>query len=166
MKTFVHINAAGEVVGIGMIYYEAGGLTEPVQALVDAIGEDAGIVAYGESVCADPALVTVVIDTAQMPGADPDKYDKTFRGAFKHGGGMRVVEDLPKAKNIAHIFRRSKRAAELLPLDIEATIPDKAAAAEAKRQAIRAEFAAIQNEIDGVKDVDDLKRITSDMLAR
>lgn len=34
MKTFAHINAAGNIVGIGMIYFEDGNLTPEVAALL------------------------------------------------------------------------------------------------------------------------------------
>lgn len=166
MKTFAHINAAGDVVGIGMIYLEAGGLVEPVQQRVTALGEDAGIVAYGDSVRPDPSLVTVVIDTSQMPGDDPNGYDKTFRAAYKHGGGFKVIEDPGKSKLIAHDMRRVKRAGEFAPLDVQATIPSQAAEAEAKRQQIRDDYAAIQTEIDAAADMVALRATVAGMRGR
>lgn len=161
MKTFAHINPAGDIVGIGMIYMESGGYTEPVAAKVAELGEDAGIKAYGDSVKTDPTLTTIVIDTAQMPGDDPNTYDKTFRGAFKHVGGVKVDVDLSKAKLISHDKRRVKRGEELAPLDVQATIPSQAAAAEAARQAIRDKYAAMQTAIDACATVAQLKSIIS-----
>lgn len=159
MKTFAHINPAGDIVGIGMIYMESGGFTEPVAIKVAELGEDAGIKSYGDSVKADPTSVTVIIDTAQMPGDDPNTYDKTFRGAFKHVGGVKVDVDLSKAKLITHDKRRVKRGEELAPLDVQATIPSQASTAEAARQAIRDKYAAMQTEIDACVTPEQLKSI-------
>lgn len=158
MKTFAHISPSGEIKGIGIIYMESGELTTPVAEKVAALGLDAGIKAYGDSVLLDPNLTTVVIDTALMPGDDPNTYDKTFRNAYKHVSGQ-VDIDIPKAKAISHDIRRAKRQAELAPLDVEATIPSKAAAAEAKRQKIRDEYAAIQTQIDSAPHATALKTI-------
>lgn len=166
MKTFAHKNAAGDIVGIGMIYMESGGYTDAVAAQVAALGEDAGIRAYGDSVRPSPTLTTVVIDTAQMPGSDPNTYDKTFRGAFRHGVGAAVVVDMPKAKLLAHDMRRAKRAKELAPLDIQATIPSQAAAAEAQRQRIRDDYVVIQTEIDRSNTDLELKAIVVAALSR
>ena len=71
--------------------------------------------------------------------------------------------NMDKAKAIAHDRRRAVRAAEFAPLDVEATIPAKAAAAEVKRQAIRDKYAGLQNQIDGCASVDSLKRIVDAM---
>lgn len=160
MKTFAHINLAGDIVGIGMIYFESGGLLPPVQKLVDEHGEDAGIIAYGEYVKPDSALTTVLIKTSEMPnGSVIGAFDKTFRNAFKHGGGHKVNVDMPKAKEISHEKRRLARDAEMRPLDIEATIPSKAARAEAKRQIIRDKYAAIQTDIETSTTAEQLKTI-------
>lgn len=159
MKTFAHINAVGDIISIGMIYFESGGLTPEVAAFVQDLGEDAGIKAYGEKVKLDPSYTTIVVDTAQLPGGNGFTYDKLFRNAFKHGGGMKIDIDLPKAKLITHDKRRVKRAAELAPLDIEATIPAKAAQAEAARQTIRDKYATLQTEIDAATTPDQLKAI-------
>lgn len=70
-----------------------------------------------------------------------------------------IVINLDKAKNIAHDLRRSARASEFAPLDIQATIPTKAAEAEAERQAIRAKYDALQEEINAAPDVAVLKAI-------
>jgi len=68
-----------------------------------------------------------------------------------------IQVNLDKAKEITHEKRRDKRADLFKQLDIEATIPMYADQAEAKRQIIRDEFAAIQAKIDQAGSVDDLK---------
>lgn len=73
-----------------------------------------------------------------------------------------ITVNLDKAKNIAHEMRRAVRAEEFAPLDVKATIPSEAAAAETARAAIRAKYESIQNEIDQVVDVDRLKQIVID----
>ena len=72
---------------------------------------------------------------------------------------MSIVIDLNKAKAIVHDKRRAARAAEFAPLDIKATIPSEAAAAEAARQAIRDKYATMQTEIDAAPGVPELKLI-------
>lgn len=72
---------------------------------------------------------------------------------------MGIVIDTTKAKAIAHDMRRAARAQEFAPLDIKATIPSEAAAAEAARQAVRQKYAAIQADIDAAPDVAALKTI-------
>jgi len=67
--------------------------------------------------------------------------------------------NIDKAKTIAHDKRRAARAAEFAPLDVKATIPSEAAAAEAARQAVRAKYAAIQADIDSAPGVSELKLI-------
>lgn len=163
MKTYAHINAAGEVVGIGMVYYESGELLPAVHAALIAAVDSGGtfddaLLAVGDSVKHDASLTTIVIDTATMPGGSGTGYDKTFRDSFKHAAG-RVVVDLAKAKDITHSKRRIKRAGEFAPLDVEATIPAKATAAETARQAIRDRYATIQTEIDACADADALKAL-------
>ena len=71
--------------------------------------------------------------------------------------------NMDKAKTIAHDQRRAARAAEFAPLDVEATIPAKAAAAEAKRQVIRDKYDRIQTQIDACITPDDLKRIMGEI---
>src|ERR1700746_3600689 len=101
MKTYAHINSAGDIVGIGMVYFESGGFTPEVAQFVEELGEDEALIAYGEKVkpriavsetqsIPDPALTTVVIDTDEMPGGDGHEYDKSFFAAFKHSGGNAV----------------------------------------------------------------------------
>lgn len=67
--------------------------------------------------------------------------------------------NLDKAKAIAHDVRRAKRAEEFAPLDVKATIPSEAAAAEAARQAVREKYAALQEQIDAAATPDDLKAL-------
>lgn len=74
-----------------------------------------------------------------------------------------IQVNLDKAKEISHDKRRNKRADLLKQLDIEATIPVLAEEAEAKRQIIRDEFAAIQTEIDNAETVDQLKEIITQL---
>jgi hypothetical protein len=73
--------------------------------------------------------------------------------------------NVDKAKAIAHDVRRAHRAAEFAPLDIKATIPSEAAAAEAERQKVRARSAAIQAEIDAAKSPEELKAIVVSLTA-
>jgi hypothetical protein len=70
---------------------------------------------------------------------------------------MPIVINIDKAKAIAHDKRRAARAAEFAPLDIKATIPSEAAAAEDARQFIRDKYADIQIAIDAATTVDDIK---------
>jgi hypothetical protein len=70
-----------------------------------------------------------------------------------------ITINLDKAKAIAHDKRRAARAAEFAPLDIKATIPSEAVAAEAARQVIRDKYAVIQVDIDAAPTVDALLAI-------
>ena len=70
---------------------------------------------------------------------------------------MSIVINLDKAKTIGHDMRRAARAEEFKPLDIKATIPSEAAAAEAERQAIREKYAVIQQQIDAATTPDEIK---------
>lgn len=72
---------------------------------------------------------------------------------------MPISINLDKAKGIAHEVRRAKRAAEFAPLDIKATIPSEAAAAESARQVIREKYAEMQIDIDAAQNPDQLKAI-------
>jgi hypothetical protein len=65
--------------------------------------------------------------------------------------------NLNKAKTVAHDARRAARTAEFAPLDVKATIPSEATAAEAARQAVREKYAVMQTAIDAAADVDALK---------
>jgi hypothetical protein len=71
--------------------------------------------------------------------------------------------NLEKAKTIVHDIRRAKRTAEFAPLDIKATIPSEAVAAEAARQAIREKYAAVQTQIDAASGVAELKIIVEQL---
>lgn len=68
-----------------------------------------------------------------------------------------IVINLDKAKSIGHEMRRTERAKEFAPLDIKATIPSEAVAAEAGRAAIREKYAVIQQQIDAVATPDQIK---------
>ena len=72
---------------------------------------------------------------------------------------MRVVVDLDKAKEIAHDVRRSVRNEKFAPLDIKATIPTEAEAAEAARQVIREEDALLQTSMDNATSAEELKTL-------
>ena len=67
--------------------------------------------------------------------------------------------DITKAKGIAHEVRRAKRTEEFAPLDIKATIPSEAVAAEEARAAIRVKYEGVQANIDAAADVAALKTI-------
>ena len=70
-----------------------------------------------------------------------------------------ITIDMTKAKVIAHDVRRSVRNAEFAPLDIKATIPSEAEAAEASRAAIRAADANLQVSMDAASTADELKAL-------
>ena len=68
-----------------------------------------------------------------------------------------ITINIDKAKNIAHDIRRAKRAEEFAPLDIKATIPSEAVAAEAARQAVRDKYAAMQTQINSASTPEEIK---------
>jgi hypothetical protein len=70
---------------------------------------------------------------------------------------MGIGINLNKAKDIAHDVRRTKRAEEFAPLDIKATIPAEATAAETARQAVREKYAAMQDAIDAAATPEEIK---------
>ena len=70
-----------------------------------------------------------------------------------------IVVNLDKAKNIAHDKRRAARSTEFAPLDIKATIPAEAQAAEAARQVIREKYATMQTQINSVQTIVELKSL-------
>jgi hypothetical protein len=73
-------------------------------------------------------------------------------------GVHRVITiNINKAKNIAHDKRREARSAEFAPLDIKATIPSEAIAAEAARQLVRDKYATMQTAIDAATTIDEIK---------
>jgi len=67
--------------------------------------------------------------------------------------------NIPKAQAIVHEARRAARAAEFAPLDIKATIPSEAEAAEAARQEVRDRYTAMQASINEATEVATLKTI-------
>jgi hypothetical protein len=74
-----------------------------------------------------------------------------------------ITVNVDKAKGIAHEVRRAKRTEEFAPLDIKATIPSEAVAAEEARAAIRAKYATVQGNIDAAADVATLKTIVEQL---
>jgi hypothetical protein len=68
-----------------------------------------------------------------------------------------ITINITKAKNIAHDKRREARSAEFAPLDIKATIPSEATAAEAARQVVRDKYATMQTAIDSAATIDEIK---------
>jgi len=65
--------------------------------------------------------------------------------------------NIDKAKAIGHDMRRAARAEEFNPLDVKATIPSEAAAAEAARQLVREKYADIQAKIDAATTPEEIK---------
>jgi hypothetical protein len=74
-----------------------------------------------------------------------------------------ITVNLTKAKAITHDVRRVARAQEFAPLDVKATIPSEAVAAEAARAAVRTKYADIQTTIDAAADVAALKTIMENL---
>lgn len=72
-----------------------------------------------------------------------------------------ITTNIAKAKVIAHSMRRAIRAEAFKPLDIEATIPALATAAEAQRQVIRNADAVTQTKIDSSTTEAELKQLVS-----
>ena len=68
-----------------------------------------------------------------------------------------ITINITKAKDIAHDKRREARSAEFAPLDVKATIPSEATAAEAARQAVRDKYATMQTAIESASTVDEIK---------
>jgi len=91
-----------------------------------------------------------IVETDAIP------TDRTFRNAWKKKTGG-VETDMPKAKLIAHNMRRKAREELFKPLDIQATIPSQAQAAEVARQAIRDADAIKQTAIDNSSSEAELK---------
>jgi hypothetical protein len=70
-----------------------------------------------------------------------------------------IKVNIAKAQDIANDLRRAARSAEFAPLDIKATIPSEAAAAEEARAAIRTKYEDMQVAIAAASDVASLKTI-------
>jgi len=68
-----------------------------------------------------------------------------------------ITINLTKAKAIAHDKRRQARSVEFAPLDIKATIPSEATAAETARAVIRTKYATMQTAIDAATTADQIK---------
>ena len=97
-----------------------------------------------------------IVDVAAVPS------DRTFRDAWFHDTTpepQKIGIDIDKAKEHCHCRRRSARSAEFAPLDIKATIPGEAKAAEESRAAIRTKYTDIQAAIDACSTADELKGI-------
>jgi hypothetical protein len=75
-----------------------------------------------------------------------------------------IKVNIDKAKNIVHEKRRAKRAEEFAPLDVKATIPSEAVAAEEARQAVRDKYAELQNQIDAADAVETLVTIVEQLI--
>lgn len=98
-----------------------------------------------------------IVDESEFPNY------KKFRNAWMREG-KKVVVQIQKAKEICHTVRRSERAKEFAPYDIQATIPSMAAAAEEARQKIRDKYALIQEQIDNAVEESTLQTILDSML--
>ncbi len=70
-----------------------------------------------------------------------------------------IKVNIAKAQVIAHDMRRAARSAEFAPLDIKATIPSEAVAAEEARAVIRTKYEDMQAAIKAATDVTALKDI-------
>ena len=70
-----------------------------------------------------------------------------------------IKVNIAKAQDIAHDLRRAARSAEFAPLDVKATIPSEAAAAEEARAVIRTKYEGVQVSIAAATDVETLKTI-------
>ncbi len=70
-----------------------------------------------------------------------------------------ITINLNKAKDIAHEKRRAARTAEFAPLDVKATIPSEATAAETARQTVRDKYAALQDQMNAAQTVEELKAL-------
>ena len=70
-----------------------------------------------------------------------------------------ITVNLDKAKAITHDARRIARSAEFAPLDVKATIPSEAVAAEEARAVIRTKYADMQTAVDTATEVASLKTI-------
>ena len=94
-----------------------------------------------------------VVDVADLP------TDRTLRNAWCPCPERGVSVDVDKARDIAHDCRRSVRSKRFQPLDVQATIPLFAAAAEEQRQVIRDADAIVQGSIDSAENVEALLQL-------
>ena len=88
---------------------------------------------------------------------EPKEYN-AFKLARVISGG-KIVIDIDHAKEFGHRARRAKRSADFAPLDIKATIPDEAEAAEVDRGIVRAADAIIQTDMDAATTPEGLKAV-------
>ena len=77
-----------------------------------------------------------------------------------------ITINIDKAKAIAHDKRRQARSAEFAPLDIKATIPSEAIAAETARALIRTKYATMQADIDAATTINALIAEISELKAK
>ena len=70
---------------------------------------------------------------------------------------MGIVINIGKAKDIAHTARRAARSVEFAPLDIKATIPSEAVAAEEARSVVRTKYDDMQTAINAATTADSIK---------
>ena len=70
-----------------------------------------------------------------------------------------IKVNIARAQDIAHDLRRAARSAEFAPLDVKATIPSEAVAAEEARAVIRTKYEDMQVSIADATDVETLKTI-------
>jgi hypothetical protein len=70
---------------------------------------------------------------------------------------MGIVINISKAKDIAHDARRAARSIEFAPLDIKATIPSEAVAAEEARAVVRTKYDDMQTAINAATTADEIK---------
>ena len=68
-----------------------------------------------------------------------------------------ITINIEKAKIVAHEKRRVSRSAEFAPLDIKATIPSEAVAAESARQIVREKYASMQSAINSANTIEEIK---------
>ena len=68
-----------------------------------------------------------------------------------------ITINIDKAKTIAHNKRREARSVEFAPLDIKATIPSEATAAETARQVVRDKYATMQTAIEAATTTEQIK---------
>ena len=88
--------------------------------------------------------------------------DRLFRNAWIQNSAS-IETDLPKAKEITHASRRVYREKLFKPLDIQATIPSQAQAAEASRAIIRQADDALQILIDDATTEAELRGVITDV---
>ena len=98
-----------------------------------------------------------IVDSSVFPS------NRLFSEAWEFDG-KGISTNVGKARLIAHKVRRNKRAEEFAPLDVQATIPAKAAEAEAERQKIRDKYATFQERLDAAMDADTLLEIVEEIL--